>query len=231
MLPNRLLSAEEVPLWRELWDYLINTYFSVDTQPYENLGFGNGTMATVRNLLIGLLLGVIFASFAIILDKRHLGNFVRRLLREECVGRDNAKTLYELDSVTKFSIRQAVRRSVNLRRVVKCREEEEFLADLEKTRAEYEEKRREDPSLPRFRESTYRVDPDTDHFYIPEELAYTAERKFDKKGSGWLIFFLIVLISIFLFAFLLFVIPEILQLLDELVGSMQGGNGKILTRG
>ena len=81
----------------------------------------------------------------------------------------------------------------------------------------------------RKRETEYRVDPDTDHFYIPEELAYTAERKFNKKGSGWLILILMIVISIFLFALLLFVIPEILSLLDELVGAMPDGKGNILT--
>ena len=213
------LSAEPT-LWQEIWTYITENYFSDDAGIYENLGFGSGGMISLRMIVFGLMIGMIVAAFAITADKRVLGNFVRKLLKEGVVGKENAKTLYDLGSLTSYTVRHSVRRSTNVRRVVKCLEEEEFYAEQQKKREEHEQKRREDPSLPPFAATTYRVDVEVDHFYIPEEMAYAAEAKFSRRGTTWLACFMMIIVGIFVCALLLFAVPKLLGLLNDLVGAI-----------
>ena len=213
---------DKLSLWEELWQYFENIYIETDAVHFENLGFGTGTMVTVRNILFALFLGIIIASVAAIVDKRYQGELVRKLLREECVGEENAKTLYELGLVTKFSARNAVRRSVNIRRVVKCREEMAYDAAIAQ--------RREQGETGKELDIPYRIDVEADHFYIPEELKYTAEFKFEKKGTTWLWLAVIIPVCLVLFFGLLLLIPQILRWLNDMAGSMaSAGNSKILT--
>ncbi|MBO5416603.1 MAG: hypothetical protein J6A83_08255 [Clostridia bacterium] len=223
------LSAEEPSLWQEIWDYLYSNYFSPEAVYFEHLDLGSNAMATIRNIVLGLLIGVIVASLFIVIDKRVLGAFVRKLLSEDCTSPEKAKRLSELDFVTNFTIRNGVRRGSTLRSVVRCREEEEFLAGLAEQRAKYEAMRQSDPSLPPFKEATYSVNADEDHFYIPEEKKYSAELRFEKKGTTWLGFAMVIVISIIAFVILIFALPEMLRIVDSFVGSFGSSNGNILT--
>ena len=203
MLPFALTIPEEenMSLFEELWLYFENVYIKTDSTQFEHLGFGLNTMTTIRNILFALFLGIIIASFAAVLDKRHQGELVRKLLREGCVGEQNAKSLYELGLVTKSSVRHAVRKSVNIRRVVKCLEEQAY--------------ERENPNA----ESAYRIDAVADHFYIPEDKRISAEVKFANRGiKVWLVP-VVVVVSVVGFFGLMLLIPYILQLLDEMIGS------------
>ncbi len=215
------LSAEEPSFIKELWDYFYSTYLSGESLHFENLNFGSGSMISLSGILFGLFVGIIVASFAMVIDKRVLGEFVRKLLSEECLSPESAKTLYELGYNRKYVIRNGVRRGTTLRSVVKCREEEEYNAQIAEQRAKYEERRKEDDSLPPFREAPYSVNADTDHFYIPEEKKYSAEMRFEKKGTSWFAFFVVILVCIIGFVALLFVLPELLELVDEFVGSFK----------
>lgn len=227
LLTNTAEGAEPT-LWQEIWDYIYTTYFAPDSVYFENISLGSGTMVTVRNVILGLAIGVIIASIAIIVDKRVLGNFVRAIIRGEYLSPENAKTLSELGFDKKYSIRNGVRRSSVLRSVVRCREEEEYNAKLAEQRAEYEKRRESEPDLPPFKEVPYSINTDTDHFYIPEEKKYSAEMRFEKKGTNWLWFAIIVIVCIVAFAVLLAVIPQILGLVDDFAGGLNNGPKNIL---
>ena len=59
---NRLFAAlESDSLLRELWDYLVDKYFTPDMGHYENLGFGSGSLVTVRTIVFGFVIGFIVA--------------------------------------------------------------------------------------------------------------------------------------------------------------------------
>ena len=74
------------------------------------------------------------------------------------------------------------------------------------------------------------MDPDAHHFYIPEEMKYTADVKFEKKGSTWLGAILFVAVAIVIGFVLLLVLPYLLSLLNDFVGAFQsGGSDQILT--
>jgi len=70
----------------------------------------------------------------------------------------------------------------------------------------------------KFKEIPYKIDVSTAHFYIPEDLKYTAELKFEKKGTDWLSFILVVVGSIALALLIIWVVPELLQMTDNFLG-------------
>ena len=212
------LLSKEVSVFEELWEYFVDVFIHPENIVLDNLGFSLTTMVTVRNILIGLIIGIMLAGIGIVYTKRVLGAFVRKLLADEALSPESANTLEELGFNKNYLIRHGVRRGTNIRTVVKCREEEEHNASLKEKMLEYEEKRKEDPSLPRFKWVDYSVGVDRDHFYIPEEKKYSAEMRFEKRGSSWGALVFVTIISIVLFAVLFFAIPEILKLVDGFVG-------------
>ena len=221
---------ENMPLWKELWLYFMDTYFYNETA-YEHLNMDGSSFSAVRNIVIGVLIGLCFAGFAAVFNKRVLGGFVRVLLREECLSQETGKSLPELNYADKLIIRYAVRHSVSLRRVVKCREEEEYLRSMEELQANYPERRREDPSLPRrFRQKPFRIDPDVHHFYIPEDMKYMADVKFEQKGTTWLGAVLFVVVMLVALIAVMMVLPYILSLVNEFVGGFSSSNpGNVLS--
>ena len=133
---------------------------------------------------------------------------VRKLLSVGAIDEENAKPLSELGLLTNLRVRRGVKKSLTIRKVVKCREEEAYL------RAMAEQGTEDFPP--------YAIDPDVDAFYIPESQRIFAEMKFRKAGSSWGTFVLVTLLSFVLLIALLIAVPEILRLLDDLAGALAG---------
>ena len=227
----RLSDASEMPLWKELWQYFKETYLSFDPTLYENLGIaGGGHIFNLPQMVIMMLIGVIIAAFATMFNKRVLGDFVRVMLQHEANSAENAKTLEELGYLKNSTIRGALRHNVSLRRVVHCLEEENFSKEVEEQRAAYEARRADDPSLPAFIEPTYKMDVNTSHYYIAEKDKYMADIKFEKKGTNWFSFGIVLACCIILLFAVLFLLPDIFQYMDNFVGMFKeaAGPGKIL---
>ena len=87
------LSVGGKSLFEELWEYFEETYFSPEIPALDNFDLGTGTLVSLKNILVGLTLGLILASFITIYNKRYIGRFVRKLLSEECISHESAKTL------------------------------------------------------------------------------------------------------------------------------------------
>ncbi len=219
---------EEMPLWRELWIYFYETYYGNNVY-YPNLNMDTSDMIMVKNLILGIFIGLTIAAFGAVYNKRILGGFVRKLLKNECLSPESAKTFSQLEATRSYAIRNAVRKSVSLRRVVRCVEEEQFLEEQKKLREEYEEKRKENKSLPKFQEEKFEIDIENDHFYIPEDMKYMADVKFENKGTTWLGAILFIVIMAIAFVALLVFLPQIFELIDSFAaGFKNGGNGNIL---
>ena len=213
-------AEEEMPLIKELWLYFYDTYFA-PSEYYENIKVGTGTMLSIRVIILGLCIGLALAAFASVFNKRVLGGLVRKLLAEEALSPDSAKTLYELGYSKSLVIHWAVKKSTSLRRVVKCREETEFDEQIKLKREEHQKKREQDKSLPRFKETEYKVDSYSDSFYIPEDMKYMADVKFEKKGTTWLGAIVFTLVMAVVFVALTVALPHILGLVDELIGGFK----------
>lgn len=198
----------------------IINYFNEAVQ-FDNMG-GTGALVSLPLLVIGLFIGAAIAVIASVYNRKVLGDFVRTLIREGCTSPENARDLDYLNYIYKDSVRMAVKRGTNLRRVVKCREEEEHNAKMALLQAEYEAKKAAGEEVEKFKPTEYIPNPYLDHFYIPEELRYTAEIKFDKKGSSWLGAIIGILALLVLMIAVLLVLPQILKFVDNFIGVIKG---------
>lgn len=216
-----LFFSNEKSLFVELWEYFVDTYFSPEMPHTDNISLGTGTLVTMKTIIIGLTLGLIFASFVTMYNKKYIGGFVRKLLKEECLDRDRAKTLDELGYIKSFGVRRAIGSSGTLVLWVKCVEEDEFKAEMDKKRVEFEEAHQNDPKPPKFKEIEFKRNTKTMHFYLPEEKKYAADIKFDAKGATVRSFVLVAVVSILLCAFLSYMLPDIVKMIDNFISVMR----------
>ena len=203
----------------ELWQGYMDSYFNTGSY-YPNIGIDRKDSVFILTLILGILVAIAVSFFYVVYNKRVLGDFVRKVLAAEALSLESAKTLEELGASRNFFISHAVKKSTALRRVVRCKEEEEHIAALAKAREEYEAARSEgNKSAPRVKEIPYKINPETDRFYIPEDMKYMADIKFDKTGSSWggaifcatLMVVLMILVIIFL--------PNTLDFINNLFAS------------
>ena len=214
MIPHVLSATAEEPFVVQLWNDFIDTFVINDVY-YPYLGLEGSDMFQIKLLILGLFIGLAIAAFGGVYDKRVLGNMVRSLLGRGCLSPENAQTLAQLGYARNSIVRHSVRKSVSLRRVVRCVGEEKFLAEQEQKRLAHEEKRKTDKSIGRFREVGYTFDLENDRFYIPEEMKYMADVKFEKKGSTWLGAILFAVIMLVVYVILLINLPGILEILND----------------
>ena len=208
-------AAGQTPTLKDFWNDFYTNYIDPH-EVYEHIDMGSGSLLSIRMIIIGLFIGIALAGFAAVFNKRVLGAFVRSLLKNECFSPDDAKTLDELGFGANIFIRFAMRSNgVNLRRVVKCREEELYYGELERQRKAHEEAKKNDPALGEFKEIPYRTDVLADSFYIPEEQKYVAEIKFNEKGTSWGGIIVLALVSLIMLVAVLVALPEILSLVDD----------------
>ena len=232
----RKLSGEEPSLIKELYDYFVEKYFTPQYGDYNHIELGNSSMISLPMILIAFFIGVNIAAIYAIFNKRVLGDFVRVLNYRDANTPETALTLEELGFHKNTAVRSSLK-GVTLRRVVRCVEEEEFLAALEKKRAEFEAARVSGndgegesavkkgifgPKKPKFREAEFKVDLATAHFYIPESLRYTADIKFEKKGTDWMAYLAVLVITALLVVGIIWIFPDILQLIDNFITMFAG---------
>lgn len=140
-------------------------------------------------IAICVFLGLIVAGFIALYDKRMMGNYVRALIARGATSPESALTLEEAGYSKNFAVKSALRRkSVFSGTVYEASEDVRFDSDSH--------------ALPIFRR-TY--DAKTARFYVPEQVKYRAEVRFEKKGSHVMAIVLggILLLFVLLAAFLL----------------------------
>jgi hypothetical protein len=214
---------KEKSLLEELWEYIVEKYFTPDMSGFQNIDFGTGQMISMRMIIVGMCIGVVVAAAVSVIDKKHLGAFVRSLIYDGCLTPESAKTLSELGYARNFAVRGSLKGGSVFARWVRCREEDEFFAEIEKKRLEFEEAEENREKKQKFKAPEFKRDCNTMHFYVPEEKKYAAEVKFDGKGANWGSFIVITLISVFLCAFLCYILPDMLMLVDNFIGVVKQG--------
>ena len=211
------VSGEEQSIFAELWQYFYETYLN-PSEYYANLNLDTYDLLSIRIMILGLCIGLSLAAFGAVFNKRILGDIVRKILKAEAFSPESALTLEELGLVDKPFAHFAVKKSTSIRRVVKCREELEFDEALNAARKEHEARRAADKSIGRFKETAFKMNTYADSFFIPEKMKYTADIKFEKKGSTWLgaIIFAVIMLVVFIVAMV--ALPYLLNLLNDMVG-------------
>ena len=223
---NRFLSSSGDPsLIAELWAYLEDRYFSVDAGRYEHINLGTGSLLSMQGMILGLFVGIIIAAGVACYDKNRLGAFVRALVKEQCLWPEKAKTLYDLGFMKNSGVKASLRSPNQLGKIVHCVEKEAYEKQVEEARAAYVAEHGNDKD---FFMPAYRINFDNDHFYIPDEEHYRAEIRYENQGSGWRAFILVVLVAIMGAALVCFLLPDMLQLVDNLIGILSE-NDRYLT--
>ena len=182
----------------ELITYFHQTYFSIRFGAYDNFSITEQTASIINKIIPALILGIILATIATVFCRRIVGEFVRTLIKNEALSPEAGMTLLDSGAFRSTVIRHELCRSAFLRKVVFCREEQEYLSEKGK-------------------DANYKIDFTRDHFYIPEDLKYRAENRFNPKGSGWLSAVLTVILVPVFVGLLCRFLPNILQLADSLI--------------
>ncbi len=188
-------------------------------EDYENLT--ENALFSVPLIVIGIFVGIAIALFASVFTKRVLGGMVRKLLAEEALSADSAKTLDELGLGSHVLLCHAVKGNVSLRRVVYCREEDQFLQ-------EQEEQKQASPSPKKFKSKPFRVDPKMHHFYIPEEQKETAAAKFQEKGTSIVSLCVLLIVLVVLLTVILFALPKLMEWFDKFLGMFGSDSNDIV---
>ncbi|MBQ8259879.1 MAG: hypothetical protein IJY97_10005 [Clostridia bacterium] len=203
----------------DTWFKILNDMFSLEMGQYENLGFGDFAFNNLRGILFGMVLGIIFASYLVIFNRRVHGDFIRSLINEDCSTPAKAKTLAELGYLKNSAVRGALRSGNTYRGIVRCVEAEEYYTAREQARGEYEARvAASGEKAPAFSSPEYHHDFAQSRFYIPEDIHFTATRRFEKKGTGVFTAVAITVVSIILFWAVLKFLPDIMQYIDNFVG-------------
>ena len=198
----------------------IYDFFNPKLEGYTNFEFSEGILS-LQIIIFGIFAGVLLASFSMIFIKTTLGKLVRAILEKKAFTAEQGVTLAECGLEKHFFVRRALTHGYTLRRVVRCVEEEEFLAKARAEREEYEQARAAAKAsgtrLPAYKEPIFKPDLSACHFYIPEKDRYTAEMRFRSSGSGYPTFFFVLLVSILCVILIFALLPHLLRFLDNVV--------------
>lgn len=215
----------------DLLAYFSERYFSVNFHIYQHIPLGPSANQSAQMIIIAVMLGLIFASIVMAIAKSRYGRFVKKLLKEECLSPEKSKTLSELGEFNNSSVRRALSRGNELSKCVYCIRTSEVLNSDEAenscesagaSRAEGDTQTEKKPEMSELRSQdrltgALRPDFTVARFYIPEDLKYRAELRFEQRGSGWLPVLLTVVLSVVGAALVCWVLPDFVQLLDNLI--------------
>lgn len=190
---DRLVDWYHRSAFRELIDYLDKTYFSVDIGIYQHFSVSARTGALVKNLILGIALGLIFAAGISCYVKAVHGGFIRRLLRDGCNSASTAKSLAELGYFHNVSIRNQLRSGGSFGALVRSVD-----AAGEPANAD--------------------TDLSAARFYIPEDLCDRAQIRYDRKGAGAPALILTMVLTVVAAALLCYFLPQLLGLADVILG-------------
>ncbi len=196
-------------LLRELLTYFEQRYFTVDARTYNNFSISNQTAQTIRNMIVAILIGVLLASLYVAYMRTVPGGFVRKLLTLEADSPEKAKTLRELGYFRSPMIRRELTRGTSLRMVVRYHDP--------KMDQDAEGPREIDKKHTRTHKTADKLDFLSARFYIPEELRYRADVRFDKAGSGWRLAIVTAIVAVVAAALICLFLPDILTLVDGII--------------
>lgn len=150
-------------------------------------------LVDLNYILIGLYVGIVVGLCLMCYRKGHMGKAIRAILKAQAHSAEDAKTPEELGLSKSRSLVRALRRG-------------KFGGLVKSVGFDPEEKK---------------PDYSGERYYIPEERRYQAEDRYSRRGVGipMVIFWAIILIPVFMV--LRFVIPELLQMLDNFITGLK----------
>lgn len=193
---EKLLEWYQGSLFRELIDYFDETYFSVQLGDYQHFSVSSQTGSVVKNLILGLALGMIVAAVCSCYVRTVHGGFIRRLLREGCTSPESAKTLAELGYFHNVTIRTQLLRGGAIGSLVRSVNAVGEPATTDR-------------------------DLSAARLFIPDDLRYRAEFRYERRGSGLRSVILTVILTVAVAALICRFLPQLLGLADLILGIFQ----------
>ncbi|MBR6727543.1 MAG: hypothetical protein IKM08_05075 [Clostridia bacterium] len=178
------------------------SFFDIAPREYANFTFDEAARTTVRNIILAFCIGVILATLYTLYQKQVPGAIVRAILRAEAFTPDSAKSAEELGLVKNPFFRYELRRNMTLKRLIKTVRPEDVKKKDEKEAAPQESDTATEPVL---------------RYYIPEELKYRAEIRYESKGNGLFGLIFTVVVTAGLGILLIKLLPVILILFDNVM--------------
>lgn len=198
---------------------MINTFLAM----IPNSSSGTNTI-TLTVVLWAMYLGLLLASAASLYNKAYVGDVVRALVKRECHSADAALTLEELGIKPTALRRRSLRASSTLRKYVKIANEDEGVKTI--SRNSFSRTLRRFLSMDASDEVV--CDLTAARFYMPEDKKDVAEIRYGKhvkRSSGIIAFAVTAALGLALVLALMYFIPEILELLDDLVSYVKNAFG------
>lgn len=273
---ERVVNWYNASVIQQLLAYFTQRYFTVQFHIYEHIPLGPSANETARLIILAVALGMILASVFVCVTKTKHGRFVRRLLREECLSPEHAKTLTEIGMFRSTLLRHELSRGTSLRKCVYCvtaeaaalpdPEEEipeepvEAAQDAETTSGvenapegkdwseltkKEKKKLRKELRKKHKRKNAWqretiilspihkkyeltedrKLDFTEARFYVPEELKYRADVRYERRGIGWVVVLLTVVVAVIGAAWMCRLLPDFVQLMDNII-TMTAPKGK-----
>ena len=193
--------------------------FQADFGEYENLNVSESTLETLRISVIAFFAAIIVATVVISVERKLFGGLVHRLLEQGANSPEMGKTVSELGMKNNLAVKLALRMGGQYRGVVHCAEEDAYNDLQEKIRAQKAmEYAAGEAKNPYTKSKKYVYQFETNHFFIPEEKAIEASRRFERKGTSLPSLIFILLLSLLAMFVIIFFLPDLVQLMDNVVG-------------
>lgn len=234
----------------DLFEYIKDKFFTVDYGDYENIKISSGGLVSAGSVILGISVGIVIAAISAMFTKRIIGSFVKKVVADECFDEKSAKTLAELGYGKNPSVRSAVRSNQVLKKYLRVVTDDFDGADKvssDNTQLPTEptdgsdnasdandgtqtdnitelEKRLPD-GVRRGSVSVAnagRLDLENARFFIDKERSYSAEVRFEKKGSNPVTVVLVACLTIVTALLAIKVLPDLLRMLDNFIGMVKG---------
>lgn len=186
---------------------------------YANFDLSNPTV-TLRMIVWGAVIGVAVGAAISVFHRRSLGTFVRAIKRAGAETPETAQTLAQLGLQKSPLLRAALRAGKPMRRYA-CAVGEETLPEGTPAEGRAMSGVRRALSLPEAERTI--TDTRTARFYIPREEMYTAEIRYNMKGTHIPALIVAIVILVVLGFFAEAMIPELLTMTDNFLTQVNGG--------
>jgi len=199
---------------------MIKELLTKELDEYSNLGLTSNSLERLRMGVIAFFVAIIVAAFIVAFNRNVYSGFILRINSEQAWSEDKAKTLVEYGYEKNTAIRSALKHGRKYRGLVRCVEKDEFDALEQKKKEEIWDTLSESEKK-NYKPAEFVFDLSKNHFYIPEEKNYQAERRFLKKGTGIVTLLIITVLSLIALFVALFFLPDILQYINNFVGILK----------
>jgi hypothetical protein len=171
--------------------------FNIEAGNYKHFSFSAENAVFVRNVIFAMCAGILLASLCTMYQRYVPGSFIRALLRAEAFSAENAKSISEIGFEKNIFIRFELQFGTLLLKHLGFTEENEKTS---------------------FEKFSSRKRPSRNaRFYIPEELKYRAELRYETKGNGPLQFVLTAALTCAIAIILFKTIPLLLSFVDAIL--------------